>query len=77
MYYFIIALLYILFVSIAIAYICCIIKLFELAIDSIYWDGIIAAISLFSLAIMLIVIGLLGGIYLFGTGIIFHPSGWF
>jgi hypothetical protein len=64
-------------VSISISYICCIIKLFELAIDSIYWDGIIAAISLFSLAIMLIVIGILGGIYLFGTGIIFHPSKWF
>ena len=77
MYYFIVALLYILFVSIAISYICCTIKLFVLAIDSIYWDGIIAAISLFSLAIMLIVIGILGGIYLFGTGIIFHPSMWF
>lgn len=76
MYYIIVALLYILFVSIAISYICCTIKLFVLAIDSIYWDGIIAAISLFSLALILTILGILGLIYLFGTGIIFHPSMW-
>lgn len=77
MYYCIVALLYILFVAIAISYICCIIKLFELAIDSIYWDGIIAAIALFSLAIILAIMGILGGIYIFMTGLAFHPSMWF
>lgn len=77
MYYFIITLLYILFSSIAIVFICCIIGLFDLAIGSICWGEIFTGIAQFSMAIMMTVIAILSGIYLVKTGTIFHPSMWF
>jgi hypothetical protein len=77
MYYFIITLLYILFSLIAIIFICCIIELFKLAIESIQWGEIFTGIAQFSMTIMMTVIVILSGIYLVKTGTIFHPSMWF
>ena len=74
MYNFIIALLYILFSSIAIIFICCIIELFKLAIRNIHWGEISTGIAQFSMAIMMTIIMILSGIYLVETGTIFHPS---
>lgn len=77
MYNFIITLLYILFSSIAIIFICCIIELFKLAIKNIHWRKIPTGIAQFSMAIMMTIIMILSGIYLVETGTIFHPSMWF